>query len=653
MFNVGQVVATFKADITNFQQGVSSVKNSLNKLGQGFTSFGHGVTGVLGSVGHSIVNTIGNAINQAKTLVLVGTGAMVAGIGLLGKTALDSAKNFEQAEIAYTTLFKDAEKARSVLKDIQEDAKKTPFNLKDLILANQLLISAGESAEGSRQVISNLGDAISATGGGTAELNRLAVNLQQIKALGKATALDIRQFAFAGINIYSLLAETTGKNVEEVREMDITYEQLAEALAKASGEGGRFQNAMKNQSKSLQGLLSNMQDVISLTLKDIIVQSGLFDVVKRVVGGFTELATNIAPIVIDKLKLINKAIGDFVNIVKTGNVGTFGETLKQLGVPEWVITALEKLGQAFKVVGDWIVANQSTVLTFIQGLAIALGGLMIIATIAMAIGALTNPIFLVVSAIALLYTAWQTNFLGIQDITKQALDAIKSFWETNKADIMYIVNGIMEFVRWAFEGLKQWWATYGENVIGIIKGAWTIISTIFSTSFSIILNLVKLFIAVFKGDWGKAWEAVKALGQAGFNSIKGIFGGMAQMVSSAMQGVWKAFTGYFEKIWNDAKDYADKIRKKISDAFNVTKRNSPSIEDRIKEIVSTANSILPQVEIPSYSSMIAGSMADVIPNLTGGDVSSKTVNQYITANISDKVDVDALSQRLAFNTRNL
>lgn len=652
MFNVGQVVATFKADVSNFQKGVSSVKNSLSGLKSTFSSFGSGVANVMGSLGHGIVNTIGSAINQAKTLVLVGTGLMVAGVLKLGKTALESAKDFEQAEIAYTTLFKSADKARETLKNIQEDAKKTPFNLKDLVLANQLLISAGESAEGSREVIKNLGNAISATGGGTAELNRLAVNLQQIKALGKATALDIRQFAFAGINIYSMLAETTGKTVEEVREMDISYELLTESLAKASAEGGRFEGAMQNQSKSLQGLLSNMQDVISLTLKDIIVQSGLFDVVKKITEAFTGFVTKVAPIVIDKFKQISKVISGFIEMVKTDDMMNFQDAMLSFGVPQWVIDAFGKLSGALRDMGNWIVENKDTVLTFLKGLAIALGALLIIATITMLVNALTNPIFLVVMAIGLLYTAWQKNLFGIRDITQQVVTKIMEFWNKYKDDFAYIWNGIVAFAKWVGAELQKWWALYGENVIGIIKGVWKIVSGIFEFGFKFIINAVKLFVAIFSGDWGKAWEAVKAISQAGKDFLKDIFGGLAGIVGNALEAVFKSMVDWFNKMWNKAKEMADKIRKSISDAFNVNKRNSPSIADRIQEIVTTANKGLTQVQIPTFSHSIAGSFADVMPEVAS-TTSNRTVNQYITANISDKVDIDSLNARLAFNARNL
>ena len=59
----------------------------------------------------------------------------------------------------------------------------------------------------------------------------MAANMQQIKTVGKATAMDIRQFGIAGINIYEMLHRSTGKSIEQVKEMDVSYEDLSKAMA--------------------------------------------------------------------------------------------------------------------------------------------------------------------------------------------------------------------------------------------------------------------------------------------------------------------------------------------------------------------------------------------------------------------------------------
>ena len=122
-----------------------------------------------------------------------------------------------------------------------------------------MLVSTEENAEDARDIILALGDAVTATGGGNDELSRMTANLQQIKNAGKATALDIKQFAYAGIDIYGLLADYTGKTTEEVKDMSVSYDILTEALKKASSQGGKYYNAMNKASNTLTGQVNQLK----------------------------------------------------------------------------------------------------------------------------------------------------------------------------------------------------------------------------------------------------------------------------------------------------------------------------------------------------------------------------------------------------------
>ncbi len=83
--------------------------------------------------------------------------------------------------------------------------------------------------------------------------------LQQIQNAGKATSADIKQFAYAGIDVYGILADYTGKTAEEVQKMTVTYDLLSNALISAADEGGRYFNSMSTQSETLNGQWSNVK----------------------------------------------------------------------------------------------------------------------------------------------------------------------------------------------------------------------------------------------------------------------------------------------------------------------------------------------------------------------------------------------------------
>lgn len=205
----------------------------------------------------------------------IAQGTILAGVfSKLYAAALSAAEGFISSGIEYnaqiekyttgfTNMLGSAEAAQQVMSQIQEDAAKTPFDVESLTKANQYLISAGENASYARSTIMALGDAVSATGGGNDELNRMAQNLQQIANTGKATTADIKQFAYAGIDVYGILADYTGKSTAEVQNMTISYDLLTQALQAASEEGGRYYNSMDTQSQTMNGRVSTLKDNVS------------------------------------------------------------------------------------------------------------------------------------------------------------------------------------------------------------------------------------------------------------------------------------------------------------------------------------------------------------------------------------------------------
>lgn len=245
-----------------FAQKLKEAQAQLNTTAQGLKT------------AEGYMNSFGDATSgSSKSLAgAIAQGTIMAGLfSNLSSAALAAAKSFIQSGIDYnaqiesytvgfTNMLGSAEAAQQAMAKIQEDAARTPFNVEALTQANQLLISAGENAGYSEKVILALGNAVNAAGGGNAELSRMAQNLQQIANVGKAASIDIKQFAYAGINIYQVLADYTGKSVQEVQNMTISYDLLSQALIAASEEGGRYYGAMETQSQTMNGRMSTLQD---------------------------------------------------------------------------------------------------------------------------------------------------------------------------------------------------------------------------------------------------------------------------------------------------------------------------------------------------------------------------------------------------------
>lgn len=255
-------MATLGLDTSEYEQGIEQARketqSAANSLNRSANTAGSGVSGMA----NQFAAASAKATVLANMLTSLGTKAVGIAKGFV-EMGISYNAQIEKYTTGFTNMLGSAQAAQEAMQAIQEDAARTPFDVASLTQANQLLISAGENAAYSRKVINALGDAVSATGGGNAELSRMAANLQQIANVGKAAAIDIKQFAYAGINIYQILADYTGKSVQEVQNMTISYDLLSHALIAASEEGGRYYNAMDTQSQTMNGRISTLKDNVS------------------------------------------------------------------------------------------------------------------------------------------------------------------------------------------------------------------------------------------------------------------------------------------------------------------------------------------------------------------------------------------------------
>lgn len=226
-----------------------------------------------GSIAANLFSTVSGKIIEAGKQVV--------------STGVQYNAQLEQYQTALTNMLGSEAEAVALLDEIKQDAAKTPFDTAGLVKANELLISTGIDAESSRRTILALGDAVFATGGGNEELSRMAQNLQQIKNAGKATSADIKQFAYAGIDVYGILADYTGKTAEEVQNMTVTYDLLSNALISAADEGGRYFNSMSTQSETLNGQWSTLKD--NATQLAGLMTGDLTDGIKVVIGHMNDL----------------------------------------------------------------------------------------------------------------------------------------------------------------------------------------------------------------------------------------------------------------------------------------------------------------------------------------------------------------------------
>jgi tape measure domain-containing protein len=225
---VADLAVKISADIKQLQKNIGTAKATLKNFGATATS-------------------VGTKLTASLTLP-------IAGVGI---TALKTASDFEQLEVRLKTLTGSARAGTKQFQRLQQFSAGTPFQLQDLVQANNTLLGFGMNAEDAFTSLQQLGDVASATG---ADLQSIAVAFGQSSAEGKLFTRDIRQFINQGVPAVDLLAQSMGVARSEVftlaEEGKISFQILQDAIAKSTQAGGKFAGATQAQSQTIAGLFS-------------------------------------------------------------------------------------------------------------------------------------------------------------------------------------------------------------------------------------------------------------------------------------------------------------------------------------------------------------------------------------------------------------
>lgn len=184
----------------------------------------------------------------------------------IGAASLKAAANMEQQTVAFTTMLGSAEKAKTLLNDIQNFAATTPFQFTELVDASKRLIAFGFDASEVVDTLRMLGDVSSGLGQPIGDMIYL---FGQIKTQGRAMTQDLMQFANRGVPIYEELAKVLGVNQAQVKkfaeEGKIGFKEIDQVFRNLTKEGGKFANLMDAQSRTLAGQWSNFNDALEKT----------------------------------------------------------------------------------------------------------------------------------------------------------------------------------------------------------------------------------------------------------------------------------------------------------------------------------------------------------------------------------------------------
>lgn len=201
-------------------------------------------------------------------------------------------------------------------------------------------------------------------------------------------------------------------------------------------------------------------------------------------------------------------------------------------------------------------------------------------------------------AIGLLYVAWQSNFLGIQDITQQVIDVVRPYIETAIAAIQTAIETTLGAIQTAWDtvwpylqtaieivwlAISTYVSTYIlvvqtviETALGIIQTVWdtvfpyiqTVVETVFpviqtvvSTYIGIVQTVIETALGVVKGIWDTVVPALQAVAETVFPAIASVVSSQIEIARAAIDTGVNAMKWVFENVFVP-------IQGIVSDVFN-------------------------------------------------------------------------------------
>ena len=252
--------------------------------------------------------------------------AYLVGQGMMGliQSIVQVRGQFQQLEIAFTTMLGSEQKASQLMNQMIQTAAKTPFDLAGVAGGAKQLLAYGESADKVNDTLVRLGNIAS---GLSIPLNDIVYLYGTTMVQGRLYAQDVRQFTGRGIPLVKELAKMYGVTAEEINNMvsagKIGFPEVEKVLRSMTDQGGQFYNLMEKQSASLTGMLSNLSDAWDTMLNDI--GKANQDTFAGAISSATYLVEHYQQI-LDILKAVTVAYGSYKAAIVLNTLATKGYT---------------------------------------------------------------------------------------------------------------------------------------------------------------------------------------------------------------------------------------------------------------------------------------------------------------------------------------
>ncbi len=568
-------------------------------------------------------------------------GAMSAGViaalGLMTKSAVKNASAFEQNRIAFETMLGSAERAQSLLNEVTNFAMKTPFELPQVVEGSKRLLAYGITMDKIIPSFKTLGDI--AAGVGTDKLPQLITAFGQVSAKGRLMGQELLQFTEAGVGLGGELQKMFGKTREEIEQMigsgKIGFADVEKALQNMAGAGGIFFNGMERQSKSLNGMLSNINDSMG------------------------------------------KFVRDIVGIDSQGNIreGSLFAVLRTAA--EKFLVVLEKV----RPVVTKFITEMMSHKEVVMAIAGALGGLLILALIAL-ISAM-GGVLLVMAQFALVgaavglaigfivthFNEWKAKAIEVIDYIKSIparigefiVNTVMWFIELDSKIRRFFIDLFIVHIPYAIGYAIGWLMKAIPDAINAI-GAWFSslperVSTGLTNFGAAVVNKTKEIGSFLRDELSAMPERIRSFIERIPSVMADVFERAKQAVINKINGIWDGVKNVFKRLGDAISgivgaggNFLDKLKNIGKTALDAASSGFQAGQDSYDEggwVKRTGSALVHQGEFVLSKDMLAGRTA--LPSSVG-DTFNQPIN--IQAVINSETDLNLIGYRLAWALRN-
>lgn len=392
---INSVTQSFLTMSDSIEQGAEKSQNSLTDL----------------YLAMNALNTVGNNFINLGTGILSTYSAFANTVSTIGS-------DFENTRMTLAALYKDSELAEEKLQWMIDFAATTPFDVQSLKSALVGLKAIGIEADQMVTSVSGYSQTLMGYVGDLAALRPDVPMERLVYSIRNALGGNVRSLAMTlDVDVESILGrEFGGDPAQDIA--DLVSNLGAEGLmASLEGTWGQMISNMDDQWTKFVLAVSDagMFDMLKNTLSTL--YTAITSLTDEQLQTAAETVTNAFARLWEPVDAITTAISELIP-----KIIEFAEENPEL--TETLVTMTAAFAGVSIVIGLVLKAAGNLGMTFIGLQSLFTNLPIVIGKVTAAISGISLPIFTVIAAVAALYSAWQTNFLGIRDIVTTAVEEI-------------------------------------------------------------------------------------------------------------------------------------------------------------------------------------------------------------------------------------